>query len=457
VGADVSTTVLEQLGTFVAQSGPPSPRLRDLLALHVVDITGAWAASLRTAEGAALLGWRRTLGEGREPGGMPQLRLDVATHCAMARLSEIDDIHLASTTTPGAIVVPGALTIAAACGIRDPSALAAAMTAGYEVMIRLGQAIDGASVLYRGIWPTYFATPLGIAAVAARLFALDGRQTAHALTLALVRSAPGVGHHNAATTSRWLAIGQAAEAGLTATLAARAGFTSDLALLDGSFMPGIYNLKPDPGVLTEGLGERSGLPDLSFKPWCAARQTMAATQAMREIVATGVAADTITQVQAFVLPPHRRMIDHDVTFGDRASFLTSLPYQMALAALAPHAACDIGQPPGRVGENIRAFMAKVAIAPDESLLAGFPQQWPARVEVFTSSGRHQRLVTHVPGDPARPFDAAAVREKFRRFTEPSIGTEASARMLEHALGLLNGQTAAADLVRDIAQVGEAGP
>jgi 2-methylcitrate dehydratase PrpD len=97
-------------------------------------------------------------------------RLDVATHCALARMSEIDDIHLASTTTPGAIVIPGAVAVAAMLPNTDPAALAAAMIAGYEVMVRLGQAIDGASILYRGIWPTYFTAPVGVAAVAARLF-----------------------------------------------------------------------------------------------------------------------------------------------------------------------------------------------------------------------------------------------------------------------------------------------
>ena len=55
-----------------------------------------------------------------------------------------------------------------------PDDLAAAIVAGYEAMIRLGAAIDGPSVLYRGIWPTYFAAPFGAAAVAARLFRLDG-------------------------------------------------------------------------------------------------------------------------------------------------------------------------------------------------------------------------------------------------------------------------------------------
>jgi 2-methylcitrate dehydratase PrpD len=467
-------TALEKLAVFVAQSGGPAPDLREILERHVVDIVGAWIASLRTVEGAALLRWRATLGEdtlGRSAGVPPalhekeragrprsirKLRLDLATHCALARMSEIDDIHLASTTTPGAIVIPGAVTIAAALGNHDPAALAAAMIAGYEIMVRLGRAVDGPSILYRGIWPTYFVTPIGIAAVAARLLDLDPQQAAHALALALVRSSPGVGQHNAATTSRWLAIGQAAEAGLLAALAARAGFTSDLALLDGGFLAGIYHATPDPEALTDALGERFGLREVSFKPWCAARQTMAATQAMIEIIGSGVAADAITEVKAFVLPPHRRMIDHGVTAGDRASFLTSLPYRLALAALAPRAAMEIGQAPVEVPENIRAFMGRIAIEPDDGLLSNYPYQWPARIEVVTSAGRHVGIVTAVPGDPSRPYDAAAVTEKFHRFAAPAIGAESAARILEHAVGLLNGQTSASALLHEIEQLGEDG-
>ena len=71
--------------------------------------------------------------------------------------------------TPGAIVVPAALTIAASLPDMAADDLAAAIVAGYEAMIRLGAAIDGPSVLYRGIWPSYFAAPFGAAAVAARL------------------------------------------------------------------------------------------------------------------------------------------------------------------------------------------------------------------------------------------------------------------------------------------------
>jgi 2-methylcitrate dehydratase PrpD len=446
------TTTLESLGAFVAHSGAPSPELRELLALHVADIAGAWIASVPTPEGAALKRWRAEGGEGAA-GPLQRLRLDISTRCSLARLSEVDDIHLASTTTPGAIVVPGAVSVAAVSPNRDPEALAAAMLAGYELMVRFGQAIDGPSVLYRGIWPTYFATPLAIAAVAARLIGLDAPQCAHALALALARSAPGVGHHNLTTTSRWLAVGQAAEAGLAAALAARAGFTSDLGLLDGGYLPGAFNLRPDMVALTAGLGERYRLEEVAFKPWCAARQTMAATQALIEIISSGVAADTITQVTAFVLPLHHRMVDHGVATGDRASFLTSLPYRLALAALAPHEAFDVAQAPADVPDRIRAFMDHVAVVADETLLAEFPARWPARIELTTSSGGAGRTVTDVPGDPARPFDRHAVREKFSRLARPVIGAEACERALTAAFGLLSGKADAAGLVQQIEEIG----
>src|SRR5215470_9129105 len=170
-----AVTALEQLGAFVAHSEAPPRYLREVLDLHVADTVGAWIASLPTREGDALLRWRAISSEGAS-GSTHRLRLDVATHCALARLSEIDDIHLASTTTPGAIVVPSAVVIASACRNGDPDALAAAIMAGYDVMIRCGQAIDGASILYRGIWPTYFTASLAVAAVAARLFGLDAQQ-----------------------------------------------------------------------------------------------------------------------------------------------------------------------------------------------------------------------------------------------------------------------------------------
>ncbi len=419
-------TALEQLGSYVAAGSRASDTARGLVELHLIDTVGAWVASTATQEGQALLDFRAKV---RAQSEHDPLALDLVTRCALARLSEIDDIHLASMTTPGSIVIPGALTIASTLpGIRADDAIAAIL-AGYEAMTRLGRAIDGPSILYRGIWPTYFAAPFGIAAAVARLLRLDARQAAIALALALTFASPGVGHHNAATTSRWLAVGNAARNGLAAAQAAQAGFTADITLLDGNFLAGIYDVTPDIAALADGLGERDALAEVSFKPWCAARQTMAATQALREIIESGVAPEAMTEITVAVPPPHLKMIDHGVKSGDRASHLTSVQYRMAVAAMAPDLAFEVGQSPPSLSPALRAFMDKIEVAADERPLSDYPRSWPARVSVAAGAARHERLVTHVPGDPARPFDRAQVERKFLAFVAPVVGAEPAQRLL----------------------------
>src|SRR6516164_5262894 len=183
-------SALERLGSYVAASGRERRcEARELVELHLIDTVGALIASTHTVECLGLLRFRAAMRARAQADGA--WALDLATRCALARLSVI-----------------------------------AAILAGTEAMTRLGRAVDGPAILYRGIWPTYFAAPFGMAAVTARLLKLDEEASAHALALALTLAAPTVGHHNAATTSRWFAVGNAARNGLNAALAAQQGFTS---------------------------------------------------------------------------------------------------------------------------------------------------------------------------------------------------------------------------------------
>jgi 2-methylcitrate dehydratase PrpD len=447
-------TTIAQLGSFVAQLADDAVAgtVRDKLKLHLIDTIGAWIAGSATPEGRALIAFH-----GRGDGGADAKHragvLDqIARNCALARLSEVDDIHLASMTTPGAIVIPAALTLVRTWREANASDLVAAILAGYEAMIRLGLAIDGPAVLYRGIWPTYLAAPFGVAAVAARLLRLDEGETAHALALALVLAAPGVGHHNAQTTSRWFAVGHAARNGLTAALAAQSGFTSDLALAESGFFANVYGITPRASALAECLGAEPMLAQISFKPWCAARQTMAATQALREIIEEGVQSDEIVAVRAAVPPPHLKMIDHGVTAGDRASYLTSLPYQMAVAALEPESAFALGARPDGPSAAMQAFMARIEVTGDDALLASYPSQWPARVAVTARSGTRERAVTHVPGDPGRPFAAADVTEKFQRLVVPVLSRDGADAVLGRILKGVDDSRSLAAVVVEMDQI-----
>src|SRR5262249_60464917 len=108
----------------VAASGREraSDAARELVELHLIDTVGALLASTRTVEGSSLLQFRAAM----RARGQGAWALDLAIRCALARLSEIDDIHLPSMTTPGAIVIPGALTLAGAPpGITAHDAIAA--------------------------------------------------------------------------------------------------------------------------------------------------------------------------------------------------------------------------------------------------------------------------------------------------------------------------------------------
>jgi 2-methylcitrate dehydratase PrpD len=133
-------TAIQQLGHYVAQSEAPSGELRENLNLHIIDTLAALLASTATPEGERLLRFRVEMQKlapaEKQPG------TDLSIHCALARLSEIDDIHLASMITPGGIVIPAALTLAAAAPRISaheiaPDDVMAAMLAGYEAMTRL--------------------------------------------------------------------------------------------------------------------------------------------------------------------------------------------------------------------------------------------------------------------------------------------------------------------------------
>jgi 2-methylcitrate dehydratase PrpD len=434
---------LDDLAAFVSAGEAAAGALQAKLRLHVVDTLAAWVSGLAIAEGRALVRFHNSL---------PAASAfdDVALACAASRLSEVDDIHLASMTTCGSIVIPAALTLAVALKA-SPDDLAPAILGGYEAMIRLGLTIEGPDVLYRGIWPTYFGAPFGAAAVAARLLELDAKQTGHALAFALTLAAPSVGQHHAATTSRWLSVGQAARHGIAAAYAARDGFTSDTNVLHSRLLPDVFGIEPDLPQMAGGSSPY--FMDVSLKPWCAARQTMPATQALRELLDGGVAVSEITEIEAYVLPPHLKMIDHGVRAGDRASHLTSLPYQMAVAALAPRSDLDVAQAPAAVSAELQGFMARITVAADNALLADYPKVWPGRIVVTTSSGRHERSTRAVPGDSAHPFTDAEVGAKFQRLVAPVAGETRARRLFDLGSSVLQHETALSTIVTEVKDLG----
>src|SRR5262245_37378994 len=182
------------------------------LRLHIADTLGMMLQGMLLAEGksAMALGSRLT------------------GWCASARLTEADDIHLTSCTTPGSVVVPTALYFALAGAFETWKDFATAVLAGYETLIRVGYAIDGPRVLAKKIWPTLFAAGTGAAAVACRAWKLDPSQTAGALATALSAATGIAPPAMMLNSSRCISLGLAAEHGVLAANAARQGALGDV-------------------------------------------------------------------------------------------------------------------------------------------------------------------------------------------------------------------------------------
>ena len=273
-------TVISQLAEFVAQANVAAlpDAEQTLQRRHILDAVVAAAVGARTGEArslAALLGAR----------ALPEI---IGQRAATIRLSEVDDIHLPSCTTPSAAAVAVALSLAAQAGRFDPVQVASAIWAGTETMTRMGEAVRGPEILYRGVWPSCFAAPLSAAATAARMHGFDAQQTAHALSLALMLSTRGTGRPHGSPSARWVMFALAVACGLSAVEAVQAGYRGDPGLLDGSGFEDSWGFALDRDQLAAASLAHSVYPALSMKPFCSAKQSIAAVEALRTILASGI-------------------------------------------------------------------------------------------------------------------------------------------------------------------------
>lgn len=403
--------------------------------LHVADTAVAALAGAAIPEGKAL----------RHLGDAGTLAVRIGRHAAAIRLTETDDIHLPSCITPSAGIVPVALLLAAQAEQFDLERIASAIWVGTEVAVRFGLAVRGPQILYRGIWPTYLAAPLGAAATAARLLGLSETQTASALSLAVMLMAGGVGRIHSAPSGRWFLYANAVAGGVAAAEAARAGYGGDAEVLDKDWLADTHGVAIDRERLTEKLGTASVYGALSLKPFCSAKQGIAAIEAFRTILAQGLDPGAIDKVRVRVPKTYVGMIATKAQAGARQSTLVSVAYQIALAAFAPHRLYDIDR--SRPDENaaVDGLAAKVEVIADATLEPFYPQHWPAEVEVEAKGEVFRHRVVAAAGDPEHSLDAVALDAKAHGVLDPLVGAARAAEWLTLCGAVLDDAKACGEL------------
>lgn len=395
--------------------------------LHIFDSLGAVLAGSSSDEAGATcdLAKRMVPFDGSNDIPVPgfgfsaPLPYAVLITCISARMTETDDIHLPSCTTPGSIIVPTALLSAYYAG-ESGKRVFEGILAGYDVMTRLGAAVNGPEIVYRGIWPTYLCSAICAATIGAKILGLNEEQIKNALAISLTMSTGLAGKIMTGLTSRWLTLGWAVQNGLSASLAAERGFAGDIAILDGPY-PSAYRLDLDTDILLDGLGENFRIEGMSMKPHCTARQALSPTEAFRWLLNTHqINPELIEDIQVFVPQQYSQMIDRP-TFPDaRMPSIASVQYQMALAAFYEEDLYDLQRKNLRDEEKIRNFMQKVRVTASSDYVSLYPRKWPGKITLRASGKTYEHEVLSPKGDPDLPMEWGEVERKIQRCNQGLI-------------------------------------
>jgi 2-methylcitrate dehydratase PrpD len=325
------------------------------------------------------------------------------------RLSEVDDIHRHSAVTAAAMVVPTALAVAQ-WQQSTPTALASALTAGYRVALQLGVAMGGARLLAQGLWPSYLVAPYAAAATAGHLLGLDEGAMAHALSLALSQTGRSVGRSQGEWPGRWWLFGQAVQNGCQAAMAAQQGMQGDLGLLNPAWLQSVGGA----GAVALAHAPANPWREMSFKPHCAAKQTLSALHAFQHLLGQGLRVSDIDRIEVLVAPAYAAMIDREPPTASRLASMVSVRWQLTLAAWAPERLDDVLRTPMAGDADWLTWSERISVQAEPAWDSLYPAQWPARVRVHTASEVLEARASDSPGDPALPWTQADVLDKAQR-------------------------------------------
>lgn len=358
-------------------------------------------------------------------------RLAALINGTAAHTAELDDIFRDGIYHPGAPTIAAALALAQSTGATG-SALLRAIIVGYEISTRIGAAMGREH--YRYFHNTGTIGCFGAAAACAELLGLDEARFAHALATVATFSAALQQAFRMDSHSKPMHAGRAAEAGVTAALAAREGVKGSLDVLEGDAGYGRAlshgNAGPDWSRIAATLGEDFHITRMTFKNHACCGHSFAAIDgALAAQAVLKAAPGDITQVS---VGGYRATVEVAGIAAPRTAAEARFSTQFTVATALTHGSVRLDAfSPARLADAVtRDLMRRVTLAIDPELDAAFPHQRAARVVMQTRDGRrHEHLQPTRKGDPDLPLTDAELEAKFRELAVPVLGEARSAALL----------------------------
>jgi 2-methylcitrate dehydratase PrpD len=303
-----------------------------------------------------------------------------------------------------------------------------AVLAGYEVSLRVGEALGTAHAAR--FHATATAGSVGAAAAAGVLLGLPGPQLHHALGIAATQAA-GLWQlvDDGAHAAKSLHPAFAVRNGLYAAWAAKAGLPGARAFVTGA--RGLHTLLAGDGPLAALTADADGPPRIhtvTIKAWpcCAQLFTpLDAALALRE--EHGLIADDIAAVEVVIFPHALKIAGVD--WPTRASETCfSLRYVLATLLWKGRLGVEDTEAPDLHAPALLALAQRITVRTDDTFQQAFPARRPSRVTLTLKDGRQLSALRELRrGDPELPFDWPALLARMRAFA-PAMDDAAAQRV-----------------------------
>ncbi|HWD01808.1 MAG TPA: MmgE/PrpD family protein [Amycolatopsis sp.] len=388
-------------------SAPTPPAVRTAVRAHLTDAVGALVAG-RTTLGDSVAGLAHTLSP--EFGAA---RRTAFVGGVYAHAWEAGDIHRGSVLCPGCVVLPATLAVLPAHPEASSDDYERAVLAGYEVALAAAAAIGGDGLIRRGWWPTALLAPLGAAAAAAVLLDRAPDVTAASIALAAQHAGGSIAGATDRADGKYLMAGFAAERAVTAFLAADAGWTGPLDILDDPRSP-LRREQALPGPYLT--------PETSLKPHAGAKHLQGAIDAVLALRRPGGWRPGEVRQLTCLLPAQlARIVDRPPPFGSPLSALGSAQFVLAISAIRGHCTPWDFEEAALRDEAVLELARAVRVEAADDLTAAYPAKWGARVELTTTSGVVAADRLDARGDPGNPLTHQEIVAKFTTLARWELG------------------------------------
>ena len=337
---------------------------------------------------------------------------------AAAHAFELDDVHEEAVNHPGAVVVPAALAVAEELDASGRDLLEAVVV-GYEAMARAGLAVGPVSHMLAGFHPTSMSGVFGAAAAAAHLHGFDADRLNHALGIAASLASGTMEFASSGGMAKRIHAARAAEGGIMAAALAADGFEGARDGLAGRYgFCRIFTDDPHPELLTEGLGERWMIDEITVKPYPSCSDLHPMVQATSELVAAhGLRAEDIERVVVHGTTKTAELNDIDGTESVMAAQY-SAQFNVAAAVVTDPSDPAVFDPERIAAPALAEMQAKVGpIVPAPEFDATYAWKQGARVEIKLTDGRMLEQTVHgQKGSMHDPLTDHEIEHKFQMLT-----------------------------------------